>query len=214
MGERPESRSVWRSELRKQESSLSDTRRLVLQFYDDWEDQNSQEFVNNYRLEGTRESEPKINFFKQAFDEATRYLHTYFDVGDTSLDFGETLIIRKERYISLIRSHVSINAHSVEQAEENIKNNVVWEKDSLPDNLDPILMQRAYIYAKNVPRFVEEMEKSSWYDPKENISFEDVWWILMMRLHAWTMSVDWVDDRGGVKIPSEYYDSPTRVYIL
>jgi len=34
-----------------------------------------------------------------------------------------------------------------------------------------------------------------------------------MRLHAWTMGVQW-QDRKGVKIPSEHYENPARVYIL
>jgi hypothetical protein len=58
------------------------------------------------------------------------------------------------------------------------------------------------------------MENTKVRDLDTNISYEDVWWMMMMRLHAWTMSVNWVDDKGGVKIPSEYYYSPARVYIL
>ncbi|CAN9400265.1 unnamed protein product [Alternaria alternata] len=205
MGERLESRTVWRSELRKQESSLSDAdaRKLVLQFYDDWELQHPQQFVNNYRVKGM--SDPQIGFFKKAFDDTTAYLNR-------SLRFLEE--DNPDAYVYVISVHISVNASSVEQAKENIKNNMARETDSLPDGLDSIFQERAYIYAENVPRFVEEMERSELHDPKKNISYEDIWWILMMRLHAWTMSVNWVDDRGGVKIPSEYYYSPARVYIL
>jgi hypothetical protein len=84
----------------------------------------------------------------------------------------------------------------------------------LPASLDPIFKERAYIYAENVPIFVEEMERCDIRNPEKNISYEDIWLILMVRLHTWTMSVGWVVDRGGVKIPSEYYYSLARVYIL
>ncbi|KAH8632836.1 hypothetical protein IG631_11470 [Alternaria alternata] len=201
MGEIPESRHVWRSELRKQESSLSDTCKLVLQFYDSWELQNPQGFLNNYRLKRT--SDPEIDFFKKAFDDTTAYLGGLMEV----IKAGFTSSV----YDQLISVHISINSRSVEQAEENIKNNAARRLDSPPNHMDPIFQERAYIYAENVPRFVEEMRRSEFHDPRKNISYEDLWWILMMRLHAWTMSVNWVDDRGGVKIPSEYYYSPARV---
>ncbi|RYN53657.1 hypothetical protein AA0118_g9517 [Alternaria tenuissima] len=204
MGERPESRNVWRSELRKQESSLSDARKLVLQFYDSWELQNPQGFVNNYRLKGTRNSE--IDFFEKAFDATTAYLDK--NLKAIVANFASWV------YPLLVSVHISTNARSVEQAEENVKNNVARGTDSLPDNLDPIFKERAYIYADNIPKFVDEMKKGELHDPEKDISYEDIWWVLMMRLHAWTMSVNWVDDRGGVKIPSEYYYSPARVYIL
>jgi hypothetical protein len=204
MGEIPESRHVWRSELRKQESSLSDTCKLVLQFYDRWEFKNPQGFLNNYRLKGT--SDPELDFFKEAFDDTTAYLGGHMEV------IKEGLI--SSVYDLLISVHISINSRSVEQAEENIKNNAARRLDSPPNHMDPIFQERAYIYTENIPKFVEEMRRSEFHDPKKNISYEDVWWILMMRLHSWTMSVNWVDDRGGVKIPSEYYYSLARVYIM
>jgi hypothetical protein len=204
MGERPESRNVWRSELGKQVSLLSDARKLVLQFYDNWEVQSSKHFVSNYRVQTISDSQ--VAFFKKAFDDTTAYLDKCFEAVNADYYF---LIYR-----ILVRVHISINARSVEQAEENIKNNVARGTDSLPNNLDPVFKERAYIYADNIPKFVEEMERYDFNGPEKNISFEDIWWILMMRLHAWTMSVNWVDDRGGVKIPSEYYHSTARVYIL
>jgi hypothetical protein len=203
MGERPESRNVWRSELRKQESSLSDARKEVLRFYDNWEVMDPQAFVDNYRLETTSDFE--YRFFKQAFHTTTAYLDV--NVKASQANFASSV------YTLLISVHISTNARSVEQAEENVKNNVARETDSLPDNLDPIFKERAYIYAENVPKFVEDMERSEIHDSEKNISYEDMWWILMMRLHAWTMSVNW-DDDIGVKIPREYYYSPVRVYIL
>lgn len=206
MGEIPESRNVWRSELRKQESSLSDTRKLVLQFYDSWKLQSPQGFVNNYRFRWTNISE--YNFFKKAFDDTTAYLDRFLEFAAND-DNHRALI-----YSLLIRSHISINSRSAEQAEKNIKNNVVRGDDLLPASLDPIFKERAYIYAENVPIFVEEMERCDIPNPEKNISYEDIWWILMVRLHTWTMSVGWVVDRGGVKIPSEYYYSLARVYIL
>jgi hypothetical protein len=207
MGERPESRNVWRSELRKQESSLSHTRKLVLQFYDRWELRDPQGFTNSYRLKG--ESDSEIAFFKRAFDDTTKHLFRYLTDGVKCAKVADMEGI----YTLLIHVHISVNARSVEEAEKNV-NKVVRGTDSIPDNLDPVFKERAYVYAENVPKFVKEMESSKYYNPDEHISYEDVWWLMMMRLHAWTMSVNWVDDRGGVKIPSEYYYSPARVYIL
>ncbi|CAN9271996.1 unnamed protein product [Alternaria alternata] len=204
MGERPESRNVWRSELRKQQSSLSDARKQVLQFYIDWELQHPQQFLNNYRVKGI--SDPQISFFKKAFDDTTAYLNR-------SLGFLDAGNPDAHVYVKLLSVHISINARSVEQAKENVKNNVARQTGSLLDGLDPIFQERAYIYTENIPKFVEEMDRKMFH-LKTKISYEDIWWILMMRLHAWTMSVNWVDDRGGVKIPSEYYYSPARVYIL
>jgi hypothetical protein len=48
---------------------------------------------------------------------------------------------------------------------------------------------------------------------KEDSFCEDAWWLMMMRLHCWTMGITLVD-REGVKIPSEYYNNPTWVYIF
>jgi len=197
MGERPESRTVWRSILRKREVTLSETCKMVLEFYDAWEGKKPDGFGRYQKyLKGDM-----VAFFHQAFDATTLYLRR------TEPEQSIMALVNH-----LITAHILINATSLQQAEENIKNghNKKRDNDSLPENRDPIFTERAYIYADNVPQFVKEMQRVR---PHANYSYEDTWWMMMMRLHAWTMCVEWVD-RGGVKIPSAYYDNPTRVYIL
>jgi hypothetical protein len=192
MGERAESRNVWKSELERREATLSEPCKQVLRFYNDWEE---------YDPYGFKDIPPLRAIYRKAFDAATRYLHTTKGLSHLNM------------YQCYIPCHVDVNAFSLQQAEENIKSGHDKTRDiaSLPDDRDPIFTERAYIYVENVPKFVEEMERRR--PSRGKFSYEDVWWMMMMRLHAWTMSVEWVD-REGVKIPSEYYDNPARVYIL
>jgi hypothetical protein len=213
MGERPESRNVWRSVLKEQEATLSDPRKQVLQFYDSWIQGDPEAFTQYHRIRSNR---AWMAFFKDAFDITSAYLTHILGKGQD----GPLYIYNQDGQQYLLRSwlvgcHVTTNAHSLQQAEENIKtgHDKTRDSDSLPQNRDPVFTERAYIYAENVPQFVERMKKSQVHDHAKNIAYEDVWWLMMMRLHAWTMSVQWVD-RGGIQIPSEYYDNSARVYIL
>lgn len=200
MGERPESRNVWRLLLKRQEAQLSHRKKHVLQFYESWEGLAPWKFEGEYRVERTDTRE--LDFFKKAFDDTTAYLeHT---LGGLYVPL----------YSQAVRCHISINVHSYEQALHYTGTPPIKKRDGqLPNSLDFIFIERAYIYAENVPKFVEEIKKSHHHNGNKNISYEDVWWTMMMRLHAWTMSVRWID-REGVKIPSEYHDNPIRVYIL
>ena len=200
MGERPESRNVWRLLLKSQEAQLSDPQRHLLKFYNDWERLAPWKFNDECRIDRTETRD--LDFFKKAFDDTTAY-------------FGNALGgLYVPLYSHAVRCHISINVHSYEQALKNIATQPQNGRgDQLPAGLDPTFTERAYIYAENVRKFVEEMEKSRHHNPSKNVSYEDVWWTMMMRLHAWTMSVRWMD-RDWVKIPSEYYGNPTRVYIL
>jgi len=200
MGERPESRNIWKLLLKAQEAHLSNRKKHVLQFYESWEGLAPWSFREPTRIHRTETRE--LDFFKKAFDNTTAYLeHT---LGGLYVPL----------YSQAVRCHISINVHSYEQALQNIATPPGTVRvDQLPAAMDPIFTERAYIYADNVPKFVEQMEQSHHHNGNKNISYEDVWWTMMMRLHAWTMSVRWMD-REGVKIPSEYYDNPIRVYIL
>jgi hypothetical protein len=200
MGEKPESRNVWKLELERREATLSEPCKQVLRFYNDWEEYDPYPFKYIPRVNMPNYPACRA-IYRKAFDAATRYLHTTEGLSDLDM------------YECYIPCHVDINAFSLQQAEENIKSGHHKTRDnaSLPHHRDPIFTERAYIYVENVPKFVEEMERRRPSDGK--FSHEDVWWMMMMRLHAWTMSVEWVD-REGVKIPSEYYDNPARLYIL
>jgi len=199
MGERPESRNVWRLELNSRKTPLSEPCKQVLSFFNTWEEMSTQNFMRGSRkfMSGPSWSA----HFRNAFNATTRYLN------------GTDGVRLVEMYISYIACHIDFNASSLQRAEENIKNarGKTRDFDPLPKGWDPIFLERAYIYAGNVPKFAKEMERRNPTDGR--VSYEDVWWMMMMRLHAWTMSVEWVD-REGMKIPSEHYNNPARVYIL
>lgn len=200
MGERPESRNVWRFLLKRQEAQLSNRKKHVLQFYESWEGLAPWKFEGEHRVERTDTRE--LDFFKKAFVDTTAYLER--SLGGLYVPL----------YSHAVRCHISINVQSYELALRNTASQQNKGRgDQLPTGLDPVFTERAYIYTENVPEFVREMENSHHHNRDKNISYEDVWWTMMMRLHAWTMSVRWMD-REGVKIPSEYYDNPIRVYIL
>jgi hypothetical protein len=205
MGERPETRSIWRSVLKKQEATLSDVCKQVLQFYESWEQEDPQAFKRYYRI---YPREAWMAFFKDAFDKTSSYFAPIISSNE---------YMKRSFYKQIVSCHITVNAHSLQQAEENIKTglNKTRDSNSLPPDQDPIFTERAYIYAENVPKFVETMKKKKgpYGGFADNLAYEDLWWMMMMRLHAWTMSVRW-EDRGGVKISSEYYNNPARVYIL
>jgi hypothetical protein len=198
MGERPESRNVWKLELERREATLSEPCKQVLRFYRDWEACDVSSFGVACKI---NQMHPAWTILHTAFEATTRYLQNTEGVSFWWM------------YKFYITCHVDVNASSLYHAEKNIERgrDKTRHSDSLPDDRDPIFTERAYIYAENVPEFVKEMERREPSDGK--FSYEDVWWMMMMRLHAWTMCVEWVD-REGVKIPSEYYDNPARVYIL
>ncbi|KAI4653203.1 uncharacterized protein J4E79_008717 [Alternaria viburni] len=201
MGERPESRNVWQVLLKAKETELSDQKKRVLQFYESWEGLGPLKFMQKTRISGADTRE--LDFFKEAFDDTTAYLE-------------KTLgMLHSKLYFQAVRCHISVNVHSYEKALQNIATPPATGRRNIPAGMDPIFTERACVYADNVPKFVEEMEESQrgWNHGDVPIPYEDVWWTMMMRLNAWTMSVRWMD-REGVKIPCEHYHNPTRVYIL
>ena len=201
MGERQESRNIWRLELEKRETTLSDPCKQVLRFYNDWKAWDASFSSTKLRPGYFRTATTWRAIFHRAFDDTTRYLKYTEGAGLWEL------------YGFYIPCHIGVNATSLRQAEENIKSGHNKSRDSasLPEGLDPLFTERAYIYAENVPKFVKEMELRRPSDGK--FSYEDVWWMMMMRLHAWTMCVEWVD-REDVVLSSEHYNNPARVYIL
>jgi hypothetical protein len=128
-------------------------------------------------------------------------------------------------YTDLVKAHVETNAHSLQEAEANIKAGHNKGRDDIrvPGRKvpgtndvyrgDPIFTERAFLYADNISKVVEYMEKIDIREASKRPCYEDAWWMMMMRLHAWMMSIRLVD-REGVKISSEDYENPARVYIL
>jgi hypothetical protein len=58
-------------------------------------------------------------------------------------------------------------------------------------------MEHAFLYVENIPKVVIYMGKIDGREASERPSYEDAWWMMMMRLHAWIMSIRLVD-RAGV----------------
>ena len=210
MGEVPETRVVWEMLLEACRANLSVVQQRVLQFYEQWKKYDG--LLYELRVDdelSKRRQEPHPDFFKSAFDEATSYFK------DMGIGF----------YPRLIKHHIDVNANSARLAEENITSgkdktrpifhrcNASGSPRGIPGDWNLMLVERAYIYAENVPRIVELMNNDDDLKADIRYSYEDAWWMMIMRLHAWTMSVYWRDTEG-IKIPSDYYDNPARVYIL
>ncbi|CAO2649567.1 Nn.00g069520.m01.CDS01 [Neocucurbitaria sp. VM-36] len=210
MGERAEARVLWRWLLKQHQSTLSDQRKRILQIYDDWEKSEPRRFYEDYVVMGNMfQDEEMMTYFKRIFDEAETYL--------TSPPMSSTLATK------LIQKHLRLNVYSIRQAEKDeLKHpNHRWQPQcDVPGPSsgnwyqgDAMFKERAFIYANNVSKVVEEMEKSDGLEPSQRPNYEDAWWMLMLRMQAWTMSIKMVT-REGVKVPSHYYNNRTKVYIL
>jgi hypothetical protein len=206
MGETPEARVVWMWLLKQQESTLSDPKKRVLQFYEVWANIEPEQFRSLYRVLIHSHRDLEITqFFQDRFDEASKFLGQ--NLGGLSL-------------MHLVKAHIEVNAHSLQEAEASFQAGHNKPRDDItvpgtndPYQGDPIFTERAFLYAENVSKVVKYMEKIDTREASQRPSYEDAWWMMMMRLHAWMMSIRLVD-REGVKISSEYYDNPVRVYIL
>ena len=206
MGQRSEGRVVWRLVLKQQEAKLSEQQKLVLNLFNHWEADHPEQFYDDWRRRwNTTEVNLLNSFLVQVFDQADQALQ----------------VCAHGRYYDLVQSHITINVQSLKQAEMNIENKHTHKLDAIvhpdlkrPYESDPILIERAFLYAENVAKVVESAEdKDIWPPSKDEISYEDVWWWMMLRSQAWCMSHE-VIQREGIQIPSEFFDSPARVYIL
>jgi hypothetical protein len=205
MGETLEARVAWMSLLKRQEPTLSKYQRRVVQFYEYWLGTEPNRFRQYYRVLGNSDRDLEMTqFFQDRFEEASKFPKQ--NVGSM--------------YSELVKAHIEANAHSLQKAEANIKTghnksraDIPVPGTSEPYEGDPIFTERAFLYAENVSKVVKHMEEIDTREASQRPSYEDAWWMMMMRLHAWMMSIRLVD-RERVKIPSESYDNPARVYIL
>ena len=121
-------------------------------------------------------------------------------------------------YAELVRAHITINALSLRQAEENIRTR---HNQSRPQILqsrttyqgDAIFMERAFIYVENIPKISDVMESYPGGFGHAMPSIHDAWWTLMLRMQVWNMGIKLVS-REAVTASHHYYNDPTRVYIL
>jgi hypothetical protein len=200
-----ESRVVWgwllRERMARRPLSISQAR--VLNFYTRWEQREPTQFYQTHKLlnNDPRNAAAK-EFFKETFDETTAYFaKRYKKEGHTY-------------YADLVTAHVKVNSHSLKQAEDNFNNETSRNDGRVGHNLyDTLFAERAFLYVDNIPRIVKEMENKKPFDnPYDLKQVEDAWWMLMLRGHCWEMGINRVVQKSCV--PSSYYNSPARVYIL
>lgn len=89
-------------------------------------------------------------------------------------------------YVALIGAHLTVNAHSLEQADENIAAGRSRNDSRTGHNLwDTIFTERAFVYVDNIPKFVEKMVADANDKPLDDAqSLEDAWWMLMVRMQC------------------------------
>jgi hypothetical protein len=73
---------------------------------------------------------------------------------------------------------------------------------------DTLFTERAFQYVDKLPNVIFLITQNVY--PK--VLVEDAWWMVMLRRQCWEMSVNRVVQKSCV--PSSYYNSPTKVYIL
>lgn len=209
-----EARVVWRWHLQQAytrspyfQSPLSEQMQKVLEYYNTWEAKYDRRFYHYSRLLGNKSSDgEQVRFFKDIFDATTdyfiamarRYSDHYERRGNTTF------------YVDLICSHIIVNSHSLKEADSKINAGQHRNDGRVGVHLwDTLFVERAFIYADNVPKVIDGMEKLGY--PRTDI--EDAWWMLVIRGQAWEMGINRIDDKSMI-VPSNYYNSPTRVYIL
>lgn len=142
MGDRPETRVVWRWILKQQESTLSDQRKRILQIYDKWEKSEPEQFYESYGVAGNYGEDVSITaYFRRIFDE-------------TSLYFKNVFANKHISYRELVSAHIEVNAHSISQADDNLggEHKPTRDKIPMPGSEEPyhgnhIFTERAFIYA-------------------------------------------------------------------
>jgi hypothetical protein len=192
MGRRPESRVVWKFWLQQHPSDSPQIRRVV-EIYNVWESLNPTKFQTLHGVWDGRRPE----FFKEVFDETQLYFDRYVP----------------GFYRELVTSHIVVNAQSFKQAEENIRTMLDRPHPQSTDQSqwDPIFTERAFVYAENIPKIVEDV--ALWNRVSNLPPIEEAWWMMMLRMQAWNMGVDLMM-RQGLTVPHYYYGDPSRVYIL
>lgn len=203
MGEAYETRVVWRWLLQQlvNKLSASSTQRRILHLYDSWERYAPTRFFQYHKLTGNNPDNMDARaFFKAIYDETSDYF------------VNEVENVGPKYYVDLIIAHITVNCHSLEQAEKNFNAGNSRNDGRVGHNLyDTLFAERAFIYVDNIPKVVEVMRERN-HDAYKFGQVEDAWWMLMLRGQCWEMGINRVVQASCV--PSSYYNSPTRVYIL
>jgi hypothetical protein len=200
MGRRPEPRVVWRY-LLQQNCSDSTRFQRIMAIYDEWESFDPVKFqtlFENHPTDDFGYCHKMSSFSKGVFDETGLYFARY----------GAWF------YSHLVRAHVTVNAQSFMQAEENIRAGLSRPHPpiSLASNQhqgDTVFTERAFVYVDNISKFVSEVNVG-WPTSDE---IEEAWWMMMLRMQVWNWNVK-LTMREGLTVPHQYYGDPTRIYIL
>jgi hypothetical protein len=208
MGQRLEPRVVWRYLLKRHVSDSLQLKRVVA-IYDEWESTNPDKFrtrLGHCFVDGDENSKIMASFSKAVFLETQLYFERLGAVP----------------YWYLVKAHVVVNAQSVKQAELNMQSGVKRPQILEPQGTnhyqgDPTFTERAFVYVENIPDVISkvrsEMATSGFRAIFSPIEFEEAWWMMMLRMQVWNISVKLVM-REGLTIPHQYYGDPSRVYIL
>jgi hypothetical protein len=217
MGRRPESRVVWRYFLH-QDPLKSHKIKRILGIYDQWESFGPTQFQTLHHVEvpllgnvnRQQEYSTKLRpFLKSVFDEIQTHFYAYPHFS-------------QELYQNVMKVHVEVNAQSLTQAEEKIRAGLKRPHQLKPQSTsqyqgDPIFTERAFVYVENIPEVVSkvglELTRSRYQVHFSSTMIEDAWWMMMLRMQVWDMSVNLVM-REGLTIPYQYYGDPSTVYIL
>lgn len=221
MGEAYEARVVWRWIL-TQQTNPSGPKKEVLNRFNSWHARYTDSFVAYYEP-GRKGNQPEemdfLEFFRDIFEKTTKYFEAMelkyrrtSSEGNGSSRFASAKL--STFYANLVCSHVKVNALSLQEAEVSIAAGKHRNDKRVGMQLrDTLFTERAFVYADNVHLMVEEM-RGRGYDGVDSVrDIEDAWWMLMLRAQVAEMGMVRVPN-PSMKVPSSYYVSPTRVYIM
>lgn len=202
----------------------------VLSYYDTWSVKYEVKFYNFHKLMGNRPEDMEYRaLLKGIFNDTTHYFRglslKHQEVSSNRSNqlspFGSSHIAvyanhrgvsrdKRNFYAQLVSSHVTVNATSLNEADTRIAAGQKRNDGRVGRGMwDNIFAERAFIYADNVPKVVEEMQQRGF--AKNEV--ENAWWTLVLRGQVWAMSNCRVGETFW-NVPSHYHNSPTRIYIL
>lgn len=213
MGEVYEAHVVWRWHLQQlsKQISLSKQMQKVLEHYDTWHKEYQFRFDQYFWPTGNQPEEVGYSvFLKTIFDDMTNSLKNLCKKHDNLKAGEKSCSPEGSFFVQLIASHISVNASSLRQADELLKGGHGRNDERVGCKLqDEYFTERAFLYADNLPHVRINMLERGF----SGEDVEDAWWLLMLRSQAWAAAINRLAGQGG-KVPSSYYASPTKVYIL
>jgi hypothetical protein len=207
MGMRFEARVVWRFVLKSLSSTHSEQMKRVLEIYDKWENSEPERFYQQYSVKGNAPSDEGMrSFFKDIFYETKAHFDRF----------------HARFYQELVRTHVAINSRSLHQADENIRTGHGQSRQMITQDNGgvyygiPLFTERAFVYVENIAEIVNAINAAILEHVTPGFPIPDIeeaWWMAMLRMQAWNMGIKLIV-RKGLKVPIDYYEDPSRIYIM